>query len=214
MRTRIKICGITRHEDARAAVEQGADALGFILWKKSARYVAPAQMGEIAREIPSFVSTVAVFVNPSQQEVEAVIDAWPAATLQFHGEETPEFCARFGRPWMKTVRARAGLDLLEYLEPYRDASGWLIDAFHDQLYGGTGSRFDWGLVPKILARAMILSGGLTAENVCEAIEHLHPYAVDVSTGVEREKGIKDPDKISAFTAAVRRADRGASLEQA
>jgi len=214
IRTRIKICGITRVEDGAAAVEQGADALGFVLWKKSARHVEPARMAAIAREMPSFVSMVAVFVNPTQEEVQAAIEAWPAATLQFHGEEQAAFCARFARPWMKTVRVRAGLDLVESFAPYRAASAWLVDAFHDQLYGGTGRRFDWSLVPRSLSQPMVLSGGLSAENVGEAIEHFHPYAVDVSTGVERDKGVKDPAKIADFIAAVREADRGASIEQA
>ena len=194
-------------------MEQGADALGFILWRKSARYIEPARMAAIARKLPSFVTAVAVFVNPSSEEVRALIDAWPAATLQFHGEEPSDFCERFARPWMKTARARDGLDLLEYLSPYRTASAWLIDAFHDQLYGGTGKRFDWTMVPQGLQRPLVLSGGLSAENVAEAIIHLRPYAVDVSTGVEHEKGIKDAQKIAAFVAAVREADRGL-LEQA
>src|SRR6185436_8278594 len=120
-----------------------------------------------------------------------------------HGDESPEFCARQGRPWMKSVRARPGLDLVEYLAPYEGASAWLIDAFHDQLYGGTGAPFDWRLVPERLSRPMILSGGLTAQNVGEAIERLRPFAVDVSSGVEADKGIKDPAKIAAFIAAVR-----------
>ena len=214
IRTRIKICGITRVEDGAVAAERGADALGFVLWNKSARHVEPARMAAIAREMPSFVSVVAVFVNPTYEEVQAAIDAWPAATLQFHGEEPADFCARFERPWMKTVRARAGIDLIESFSPYRGASAWLVDAFHDELYGGTGKRFDWSLVPHGLSRPMVLSGGLSAENVGEAIEHLHPYAVDVSTGVERGKGIKDAKKIASFVAAVREADRGASIEQA
>jgi len=214
IRTRIKICGITRIEDGAFAVERGADALGFVLWDKSARHVEPARMATIAREMPSFVSIVAVFVNPTDEEVQAALDAWPAATLQFHGEEPADFCARFERPWMKTVRARAGIDLIESFSPYHRASAWLVDAFHDELYGGTGKRFDWSLVPRGLSRPMVLSGGLSAENVGDAIEHLHPYAVDVSTGVERGKGIKDAGKIASFVAAVREADRGASIEQA
>ncbi len=213
IRTRIKICGITRPEDAAAAVEHGADALGFVLWKKSARSIEPERMAAIARELPAFVSMTAVFVNPSAGEVERVLEAWPAATLQFHGEEPSAFCARFGRPWMKTVRFHEGVDLIESFAPYAGASAWLIDAFHGQLYGGTGARFDWNRVPRRLSRPLVLSGGLSAQNVGEAIEHLHPYAVDVSTGVERDKGIKDAAKIASFIAAVREAD-GGRVEQA
>lgn len=206
----MKICGITRQDDARHAVSCGADALGFILWKKSPRYIDPKAMGEIAQALPSFVAAVAVFVNPSVEEVEAVVDAWPAATLQFHGEESPAFCAQFARPWIKTARAREGLDLVEYLLPYRDASAWLVDAFHDRLYGGTGSRFDWSLVPRSLARPLILSGGLTSDSVGDAIRSLHPHAVDVSTGVERDKGIKDAAKVTAFMTVVQAADYDAT----
>ncbi|OGA90728.1 MAG: N-(5'-phosphoribosyl)anthranilate isomerase [Betaproteobacteria bacterium RIFCSPLOWO2_12_FULL_66_14] len=218
MRTRVKICGITRPGDALDAIAQGVDALGFIQWNKSPRYIQPQRMAEIARELPAFVCAVAVFVNPTRDEVNAVLDAWPGATLQFHGEETPSFCAQFRRPWIKTARARPGLDLVEYLAPYREASAWLVDAFHEQLYGGTGSRFDWSLVPRSLSGLLILSGGLDSENVGEAIRSLHPHAVDVSTGVELDKGVKDASKIAAFMAEVRAADydaRGfAPLEEA
>ncbi len=196
-----------------AAVAEGADALGFVLWNKSARYISPADMAAMARQLPAFVAMVAVFVNPTEEEVRAVIEAWPAATLQFHGEEPSTFCASFERPWMKTVRVRPDLDLIECFAPYRAASAWLIDAFHDQLYGGTGQPFDWKLVPQSFSRPMVLSGGLSAENVGEAIAHLHPYAVDVSSGVEREKGVKDAHKIAAFIAAVREADQGTAFEQ-
>jgi phosphoribosylanthranilate isomerase len=210
MRTRVKICGITRETDARHAVLRGADALGFILWRKSPRYIEPARMAEIVQAVPAFVSAVAVFVNPSVDEVEAVLHNVPSATLQFHGEESPAFCARFGRPWIKTARAREGLDLVEYLLPYRDASAWLVDAFHEQLYGGTGSRFDWSLVPRSLARPLIVSGGLTADTVAEAIRSLKPYAVDVSSGVELDKGVKDIAKIDAFMTVVQAADYDAT----
>jgi phosphoribosylanthranilate isomerase len=210
MRTRVKICGITRHGDALEAIRHGADALGFILWKKSPRYIPAQRMADIARELPSFITAVAVFVNPSGEDVLALLDAWPAATLQFHGEETPAFCAQFGRPWVKTARARPGSDLVECLSPYGGASAWLVDAFHEQLYGGTGSRFDWNLVPPNLSTPLILSGGLARDNVGEAIRVLHPHAVDVSTGVEHAKGIKDAAKIAAFMAEVRAADCDAS----
>ena len=204
-RTRIKICGITRLEDGLAAA-QGADAIGFIFWPKSERCVTPETMASIARRMPALVDSVAVFVNPAESEVEAVLRAWPAATLQFHGEETPAFCAQFERPWIKAVRAKPGVDLLECLRPYQEASAWMIDAFHDQVYGGTGRSFEWNLVPRDLSRPWMLSGGLTVENVGEAVRAMHPWGVDVSSGVEVAKGIKDPLKIATFIEGVRLAD--------
>lgn len=206
LRTRIKICGITRLEDGLAAAAQGADAIGFIFWDRSERCVSPQTMAAIARAMPAFVASVAVFVNPTHAEVEAVLRAWPAATLQFHGEEAADFCAGFGRPWIKAVRAKPGLDLLECLLPYQEASAWMIDAFHDQIYGGTGRSFDWNLVPRTLPRPWILSGGLGVDNVGEALARLRPYGVDVSSGVEVKKGVKDAAKIAAFIEGVRRAD--------
>lgn len=204
-RTRIKICGITRLEDGLAAA-QGADAIGFIFWPKSERFVTPDTMVSIARRMPAFVDAVAVFVNPSVTEVEDVLRAWPASTLQFHGEESPGFCAQFDRPWIKAVRAKPGVDLLECLLPYQEASGWMIDAFHDQVYGGTGRTFDWKLVPRDLPCPWMLSGGLTVDNVVDAVRTMHPWGVDVSSGVEVAKGIKDATKIAAFIEGVRLAD--------
>ena len=206
MRTRIKICGITREQDAEAAVAHGADALGFIFWKPSERCIGPDLAGEIAARLPALVTPVGVFVNPEPGDVERFLERCPGAVLQFHGEEMPEFCAQFGRAWIKAARMRPGLDLIEYFAPYREASGWLIDAFHDRIYGGTGSSFDWSEVPANLARPMVLSGGLTVENVVEAVRRLRPFAVDVSSGVESAKGIKDAAKIAAFVAGVRHAD--------
>lgn len=207
MRTRIKICGITRPNDASIAVAHGVDAIGFIQWRNSPRYIDPVKAGEIANAIAPFVTCVAVFVNPSPNEVSEVIEAMPSVTLQFHGEETPEFCAGFGRPWIKAVGAKPGRDLIKYLHEFGGASAWLIDKFNDQLYGGTGSKFDWGLVPKHVAKPLILSGGLDAQSVGEAIRTIHPYAIDVSSGVEVDKGIKDPEKIATFMTEVRRADQ-------
>jgi phosphoribosylanthranilate isomerase len=207
MRTRIKICGITRPEDARSAVANGVDAIGFIQWRKSPRFIEPDRAGQIASDLPPLVSCVAVFVNPTTAEVEAAIRAIPAVTLQFHGEESPEFCAGFGRPWIKAGGAKPGRDLLKYFSDFNHAAAWLVDKFNDQLYGGTGSRFDWNLVPKNPGRPLILSGGLDAESVGEAIRTIHPYAIDVSSGVEIDKGIKDPEKIATFMTEVRRADQ-------
>jgi phosphoribosylanthranilate isomerase len=152
------------------------------------------------------VSTVAVFVNPSSEEVERVITECGVALLQFHGDESPEFCASFSRPYIKAARIRPGLDLIKYLSPYIAARAWMLDAFHDDLWGGTGGAFDWSTVPERMARPIILSGGLTAANVADAIRRVRPYAVDVSTGVEAFKGVKDVEKIAAFIGAVKHED--------
>ena len=210
MRTRIKICGITRPQDARAAVDHGADAIGFIQWRKSPRFIEPAAAAAIARGLPPLVTPVAVFVNPSRQEVEATLDAIPAATLQFHGEEEPLFCAGFGRPWIKAAGAKTGRDLVKYFSAFNGAAAWLVDEFHEKLYGGTGSKFDWSLVRGNVGGPVILSGGLGVDNIDEAIHALRPYAVDVSSSVETAKGIKDAGKIAAFISEVRRADQRSS----
>ena len=206
MRTRVKVCGITRESDAIAAARHGADAIGFILWRPSPRYVEPERAGAIAALLPAFVTPVCVFVNPSVGEVEAVLRHVPWATLQFHGEELPAFCAQFGRPYIKAVRMRPGVDLIEYLGQYTGAAAWLVDAFDESTYGGTGSPFDWNLLPRALPRPWLLSGGLTVDIVAEAVRRLSPWGVDVSSGVESAKGIKDAEKIAAFIAGVRNAD--------
>ena len=198
MRTRVKVCGITREQDALAAAQLGADALGFILWRPSERYIDPERAGRIASLLPAFVTPVCVFVNPSRGEVDAALDHLPTATLQFHGEEPAEFCERFGRPWIKAARMRSGLDLVEYFAPYTGAAAWLIDAFDERTYGGTGIPFDWNLLPRELGRPWILSGGLTAANVRQAIAAGRPYAVDVSSGVESKPGLKDHAKLRDF----------------
>jgi phosphoribosylanthranilate isomerase len=206
MRTRIKICGITAAADAQAAARQGADAIGLIFYPPSPRLVTPARAAEIAAALPPFVARVAVFVNPAPDEVRAVMAACQPSLLQFHGEETPEFCRAFGVPYVRAVRVRAGVDLLEFLAAYPDAAGWLLDAYRDDLYGGTGEAFDWSLIPPRLARPVILSGGLDAQNVGAAIRRVRPWAVDVSSGVESAKGVKDERLIAAFVAGVRDAD--------
>lgn len=206
MRTRVKICGITRPEDARDAVTQGADAIGLMFYRPSPRYISLGRARDIARQTPAFVTTVAVFVNPSREEVEEVIRECDIALLQFHGEEAPEFCASFSRPYVKVARIRPGLDLIKYLSPYAAAKAWMLDAFHDDLWGGTGGAFDWGVVPNNMAKPVILSGGLTADNIPDAIRRLRPHAVDVSTGVEISKGVKDAAKIAAFMKAVKNED--------
>lgn len=205
MRTRIKVCGITRPGDARAAAEAGADAIGLVFYPKSPRYLSVERAVEIRDALPPFVQTVALFVNPDAAQVAQVIGRVKPAMLQFHGEEAPQFCAEFGVPYVKAARVKQGFDLLEYLRPFAGAAAWLLDAFVEE-YGGVGSRFDWSLVPKRLERPLILSGGLEPGNVAEAIRRVRPWGVDVSTGVESAKGIKDAAKIAAFIAEARNAD--------
>jgi phosphoribosylanthranilate isomerase len=206
MRTRVKICGITRVEDAQAASAAGADAIGLVFYRPSPRNVTLERARIIAAQTPPFIATVAVFVNPSREEVEQVIRECGVTLLQFHGEESPEFCAAFSRPYIKAARIRPGLDLIKYLAPYASARAWMLDAFHGDLWGGTGGTFDWSLVPESMTRPVILSGGLTADNVADAIHRVRPYAVDVSSGVEASKGIKDAAKIAAFIGAVKNED--------
>ena len=206
MPTRIKICGITRIEDARAACEAGAHAIGFVFHEPSPRNVAPGVAAAIVRELPPFVTVVGLFVDRSAAEIEAVLERVPLDLLQFHGDETPEFCARFGRPYIKAVRMRAGVDLLEYARRFAAARALLLDAYVSGTHGGTGTSFDWDLVPARLPVPIVLSGGLTPHNVCDAVRRLRPWAVDVSSGVESAKGIKDPQRIRDFIAGVQRAD--------
>jgi phosphoribosylanthranilate isomerase len=206
MRTRVKICGITTPEHGAAAARHGADAIGLIFYPPSPRLVAIERAREISAALPPFVARVAVFVNPSAAEVEAAIRGCRPDLLQFHGEETPEFCRAFGLPYLRAVRVRRGVDLLEYLSPFHDAAGWLLDAYRDDLYGGTGEAFDWGLIPQRLARPVVLSGGIDAGNVGDAIRRVRPWAVDVSSGVESARGVKDERLIAALIAGVRNAD--------
>jgi phosphoribosylanthranilate isomerase len=205
MRTRVKICGITRAEDARAACEAGADAIGLVFYPASRRFLSHERARILRDGLPAFVTAVALFVDPSRDEVERVIERVRPDALQFHGDEPPEFCERFGLPYLKACRVKEGVDLLEYLQPYMGASGWLADAYVEA-YGGTGTSFDWSVVPRQRPRPLILSGGLTTENVRDAIRRVQPWGVDVSSGVESAKGIKDSAKIAAFMAEVRNAD--------
>ena len=208
MRTRIKICGITRPADARAAAEAGADAIGLVFYPPSPRFLSVERAREIRDALPPFVQAVALFVNPDAAQVAQVLGRVHPAALQFHGEETPQFCAQFGVPWIKAARVKRGarsVDLLEYLRPFSGAMAWLLDS-HVDAYGGVGERFDWSLVPAALDKPVVLSGGLERGNVAEAVRRVRPWGVDVSTGVESGKGIKDAAKIAAFIAEVRNAD--------
>ena len=205
-RTRIKICGITTPDDARTAVAAGADAIGLVFHRPSARNLDPAQARAIALAAAPFVTRVALFVDPDPTFVATVLAQAPIDCLQFHGDEPPAFCRRFGRPYLKAARVRPSLDLLEYLVGYDDASGWLLDSFRADMAGGTGAPFDWRAVPARLARPLVLSGGLDAANVGRAIRSLRPFAVDVSSGVESAPGVKDAMRIAQFVAAVRAAE--------
>ena len=202
---RSKICGITRIEDALAAAEAGADAIGFVFYARSPRAVTPQRARALARLLPPFVTPVGLFVNATPPEVEAVLARVPLQLLQFHGDESESDCARHGRAWIKAARMRPGVDLLEFSTFHRRASGILVDAFVEG-YGGGGKTFDWSLIPDGFARPLVLSGGLDADNVAEAVRRVRPWAVDVSSGVESAKGIKDAAKIAAFIAGVRHAD--------
>lgn len=204
-RTRIKICGLTRAQDVRVAVECGADAVGFVFYPRSPRAVSIGQAAELAALLPPFVTAVGLFVNPAPDEVAAVLERVPLQLLQFHGDESEADCARHRRPWIKAARMRPGVDLLEFAASYPRAAGILVDAFVDG-YGGGGETFDWTLLPAGFARPLVLSGGLDADNVAEAIRRVRPWAVDVSSGVESAKGIKDAERIAAFIAGVRHAD--------
>lgn len=204
--TRIKICGITREQDLQAAVAAGADALGFVFYAKSPRNVTAQQAGELLGALPPFVTSVGLFVDPDEAFVREVLAQSSLDVLQFHGDETPEFCRQFGRPYLKAIRVRAGVDLIECAARYADAQGLLLDAYVEGVQGGTGESFDWRLIPRELSLPVILSGGLHPGNVAEAVRAVRPYAVDVSSGVEASKGIKDAAKVAAFINEVRNVD--------
>ncbi|MGE8321870.1 MAG: phosphoribosylanthranilate isomerase [Pseudomonas sp.] len=202
---RSKICGITRIEDALAAAEAGADAIGLVFYAKSPRAVDVHQARAIIAELPPFVTTVGLFVNASRCELEEILEVVPLDLLQFHGDETPQDCEGYHRPWIKALRVRPGDDLEAACQLYAGARGILLDTYVPGVPGGTGEAFDWSLVPARLSKPIILAGGLSADNVGQAIAQVQPYAVDVSGGVEQAKGIKDAAKIEAFMRAVKQA---------
>ena len=205
-RTRIKICGITRPEDARIAVEHGADAIGLVFYPKSPRAVTIEQAQDIAAAVPPFVTVVALFVDESASQIRSVLDQVPIGLLQFHGDEDAEFCSQFDRPWIKALRVRPETDIAGSCREFGGASGLLLDAWQDGVPGGTGTTFDWALADGDYPMPVVLAGGLNADNVGEAIATLKPFAVDVSGGVEAEPGRKDQQRIKEFTAAVKAAD--------
>jgi phosphoribosylanthranilate isomerase len=209
LRTRIKICGLTREADVDAAVEAGADAVGFVLYDKSPRAVSVARAAELARRLPPFVTPVCLFVNAPAALVTAAVHAMPGAMLQFHGDETPALCQALcqpgGRPYLRAARMAPGLSLLDFATDYASAAGILLDT-HVEGYGGGGKVFDWSLVPRHVPRPVVLSGGLNPANVIDGINHVRPWAVDVSSGVEIAKGVKDAALMRRFCEAVREAD--------
>lgn len=212
MRPRIKICGLTRLCDVRAAVDAGADAIGLVFYPKSPRHVDLAQAAALARAVPPFVTIVGLFVNEDPAQVRRTLAAVPIHLLQFHGDEDEAYCRQFDRPYVKAARVRPGMDLIQYAGAFPSAQAILLDAFVDG-YGGGGKVFDWSLVPKDLTTPIVLSGGLDSGNVADAIARVWPAAVDVSSGVEVDdaaKGIKDAEKIRAFVAAVRAAGKMAT----
>lgn len=203
---RIKICGLTRACDVDAATAAGADALGFVFYAKSPRYVEPSQAAKLIAGMPPFVTSVGLFVDAAIDEVLHVLKTSRLDLLQFHGDESPDYCEQFDRPYIKAVRVKPGLNLLEYAERYASARGLLLDTYVEGVPGGTGATFDWTLIPPQLPLPVILSGGLDAANVESAARAVRPWAVDVSSGVEASKGIKDASKIVAFINGVRNAN--------
>jgi phosphoribosylanthranilate isomerase len=207
-RTRVKICGISDIDNARVAAEAGADAIGLVFYGPSPRCVTPAAAAAISRSLPPYVMAVGLFVDATRDEVAAVLEAVPLDLLQFQGDEPPEFCAAFGRPFVRAVRVEAGTDLIEYAGRFSRARALLLDAHVPGQPGGTGQTFDWAGIPREFPLPLILSGGLTAQNVGRAVREVRPWAVDVSSGVERSRGVKDPGKIVEFIRSVRREDAG------
>jgi phosphoribosylanthranilate isomerase len=209
MRTRIKICGLRAEADVDAAVEAGADAIGLVLYERSPRAVTIERAAELARRLPPFVTPVCLLVNAEPDFIAQVVQAIPQAWLQFHGDETPGQCDTAGRPYLRAVRMRPRVDLLDFARRYSNARSLLLDA-HVEGYGGGGKVFDWSLIPADVPAPVVLSGGLTPANVIDGVLRVRPFAVDVSSGVEREKAVKDAALIRRFCEAVREADARAA----
>lgn len=200
---RVKICGITRVEDALAAAAAGADAIGLVFYAKSPRAVDIEQAREILAALPPFVTSVGLFVDAERSELERILASVPLDLLQFHGDESVQQCEAFGRPYIKALRVKAGDDIAAQVARYPSAQGILLDAYVEGVPGGTGEAFDWSLIPQALSKPLILAGGLCPDNVAEAVSRVRPYAVDVSGGVEASKGVKDVEKVGAFIRAAR-----------
>ncbi|GAB5450016.1 MAG: phosphoribosylanthranilate isomerase [Halioglobus sp.] len=202
---RVKICGITRVDDAIAAAEAGVDAIGMVFYPDSPRAVSSGQAADIVASLPPFVTAVGLFVNAEAAAINAVLDSVPLDVLQFHGDESAEFCASFRRPYLKAVRMREGVDLVAEAKRYQGARALLLDAWSEHAPGGTGKTFDWNLIARDISLPFALAGGLDADNVAAALAKVRPAAIDLSSGVEREPGVKDAAKIGEFMAVLRAA---------
>lgn len=207
MRTRIKICGFTRVEDAVAAAYLGVDAIGLVFYPPSPRHVTVAQAAEIVKALPAFTTVVGLFVDAPQAQIVETLEQVSLDCLQFHGDESPDDCRLYGKPYLKAIRVQAHTNVAALADAYHDAAGLLMDAYHPDSKGGTGLTFDWTLIPKQCVLPIILAGGLLPENAKAAIQQFRPYALDVSSGVESTKGIKDNNKITEFLKEVNEGDR-------
>jgi phosphoribosylanthranilate isomerase len=207
MRTRVKICGFTRAEDAVCAARLGVDAIGLVFYPPSPRNIGIDQAVKIVNALPAFVSIVALFVDEQESRIREILNRVPIDCLQFHGDEPAEACRLYGKRYMKAVRMQEGIDISDLARQYHDAAGLLLDAYHPGTKGGTGSRFDWELIPEQCALPIILAGGLDQSNARQAVQTVRPYALDVSSGVEAEKGVKDAAKMAAFVSEVNKGDR-------
>ncbi|MGR8935285.1 MAG: phosphoribosylanthranilate isomerase [Gammaproteobacteria bacterium] len=207
MRTRVKICGFTRAEDALTAAYLGADAIGLVFYAQSPRNVDIAAAQNIVKALPAFTSVVALFVDEQPQRIHEVLRQVPVDLLQFHGDEAPEACRLYGKPYIKAVRMHSETDVAALAKRYADAAGILLDAYHPDMQGGSGKRFDWNLIPRHCTLPVILAGGLEAKNVQRAVRQVKPYALDVSSGVESAKGFKDAGKMAALLKEVYACDR-------
>ncbi len=207
MRTRVKICGFTQAKDAVAAANLGVDAIGLVFYPPSPRHVSIEQAKEIVGALPAFVTVVALFVDEQESQIREVLSHVSIDCIQFHGDESGVACRVYNKPYMKAIRMKPGLDILEISRQYNDAAALLLDAYHPGIKGGSGSQFDWGLIPENCSLPVILAGGLQVDNVRQAIQSVKPYALDVSSGVEAEKGVKDVAKMAAFIQQINEGDR-------
>ena len=204
MRTRIKICGIKHRDDALKAVECGADAIGLVFVEKSPRYVSLTDASVIAESMPPFVTVVGLFMNAPAEEIREALNVVSLNLLQFHGDETPEYCDQFEMPYIKVLKMRENVNVMAFAQEYPNAAGILLDTYHKDVAGGSGQCFDWSMIPENIPFPLILAGGLNPDNVASAIETVRPYAVDVSSGVESVPAIKDHKKIEQFIKEVER----------